>query len=245
MAAKKCKCKPPGAPVWMCTFADLMALLLCFFVLILSFASLDKPSFKQAALSLEKAFGRLKTEEAVVTQIGAPEMITREFPSVPISVEREIKEIFKDQIESGLIELVEEDGESITVRLKSSLAYESGRAEIRENFKPLLDKLGKAIVTMEGSVIVSGHTDNVPMRAGARFRSNWGLSTARAAAVVEYWLTKHEIPAKRLSVAGYAEGRPVATNNTVEGRASNRRVEFRIRPGKRGLAFDGIEKLVE
>lgn len=240
---KKQKCKA-GAPGWMCTFADMMSLLLCFFVLILSFASLDQPSFNKAAGSLKEAFG-LQREILVLDPSGSPDMITREFPSIPLSLEVDIKEIFAEELSAGLVEVEQEDAQSLTVRIKDSLAYESGKAEIRGEFKSLLDRLGKVIVDMDATIIVSGHTDNVVLKKESSFRSNWGLSAARAVGVVEFWSEKHKVPPNRLSAVGYADGQPIAGNDTEEGRARNRRVEFKIRPNKTGQAFDGIKELVE
>jgi chemotaxis protein MotB len=77
---------------------------------------------------------------------------------------------------------------------------------------------------------------------GKPFETNWGLSTARAVAVVEYLAEKHRIPSSRLAAVGFADGRPIASNSTSEGRARNRRVEFEIKP-KAGQAFQGIEEL--
>lgn len=240
---KKQKCKA-GAPLWMCTFADMMSLLLCFFVLILSFASLDEPAFNKATGSLKDAFG-LQREIRVLDPSGSPEMITRDFPSIPLSLEVDVKEIFAEELSAGLVEVDQEDAQSLTVRVKDSLAYESGKAEIKDNFKPLLDKLGKVAVELDAGIIVSGHTDNVVLKKTSPFKTNWELSAARAVEVVEFWSQKYKIPPKRLSAAGYADGVPLATNNTAEGRAQNRRVEFKIRPNKTWQAFKGIKELTE
>ena len=239
---KKAK-KSSGAPAWMCTFADMMSLLLCFFVLILSFSSLDQPKFDRVTGSLRDAFG-FQRELVVFQMPQADKIISPQFDSIPFSVKKEIEQIFLEQLSAGLVE-IEEQGQVITLRVKDSVAFDSGRAEIKDGFKVLLDKLGKIFVETDASLIVAGHTDNVPLRPDAPFRSNWSLSTARAVGVVEYLATRHGIPAHRLSAAGHADGEPVASNADEAGRSQNRRVEFKIRPGKSGKAFEGIEELVE
>ena len=95
-------------------------------------------------------------------------------------------------------------------------------------YRKVLDKLAASLVQTQAVLLVGGHTDNVPLRADAAFSSNWSLSAARAVTVVEYLASRHLLPAHRLSAVGYADGEPVASNATEEGRARNRRVEFRI-----------------
>ncbi len=239
---KKQKC-PAGAPAWMCTFADMMSLLLCFFVLILSFSSLDQVSFDRVAGSLKDAFG-VQREFIVWQPPEGQDMISPDFESVPFDVKKEIMEIIAAEVNAGMIE-VEEDATAITLRVKDKLAFASGEAKINEAFMPILNKLGKVAEESEAHVIVSGFTDNVPLRKDAPFRSNWALSAARAVAVVEYWTRTFKIPSSRLSAVAYADGRPIASNKTAAGRERNRRVEFRISPTKAGQAFEGIEELRE
>jgi len=240
---KKCKKEGGGAPAWMCTFADMMSLLLCFFVLILSFSSLDQPSFQKVAGSLRDAFGIQK--KFIVWELPKAErMVAPQFEAIPFNVKREIEEVFEEQIAAGIVE-VEEDAQAITLRIRDKVAFDSGRATIRPEFRKLLDRLGKVLVDADAEITVRGHTDNVPLKPDAPFKTNWGLSAARAVEVVEYLAGRFRIPSQRLKVEAYADGRPVASNNTEEGRAANRRVEFRIKPNKGGEAFQGIRELVE
>ena len=108
--------------------------------------------------------------------------------------------------------------------------------------KKLLDKIGRLIKQGDLFAEVSGHTDNIPLKKGrSSFKSNWSLSAARSVGVVEYLIAEFNIPPSRLAAVGYAYGQPIATNKTVEGRALNRRVEFKIRPGTTQVVFDGLE----
>lgn len=235
------KKKPPtGAPGWMCTFADMMALLLCFFILILTFATLDEVKFVKVSGSLRDAFG-VQKEEDVFTPKGE-RMISPMFPTVPFDVKREIMEIVDELTASGLVEAAETK-EGIVVRVDEAMAFDSGKAEIKPRFQELLDKIGQVAAMAEADVVVNGHTDNVPLRPGGEFLSNWSLSSARSVVVVEYWEKKFSMPASRLSAVGHAAGKPVASNNTEEGRSKNRRVEFLIRPSPGGRAFSGLGEL--
>lgn len=210
----------------MVTFADMMSLMFSFFILLLSFSNMDKPRFDQASGSLREAFGGQRQIIAFEPPIG--EQIVPTQPESAFSGFRQrMTEAFKEQIDTGVI-AVEGRGDLVTVRMRDSLAFDSGRADLKESSKPLLDKLGAALTQTEAVLLVGGHTDNVPLRVDASFSSNWSLSAARAVTVVEYLASRHHLPAHRLSAVGYADGEPVASNATEEGRVQNRRVEFRI-----------------
>ncbi len=242
MADDECKQEecPAGAPVWMCTFADLMSLLMCFFILLLSFSVMDAQKYKQVAGSMKDAFGVQKGKMATES-ISGMEMISKAMPTVPLQVQLRVSQAVREEIEGGIIE-ADYGPDGLTLRVKGEVAYDSGRALIKPRFKALLDKLGKVVTEMDVMATVSGHTDNVPLRKGqSSFSSNWSLSAARAVAVVEYWTKKFAIKPDLLSAVGYADGMPLAANDTPEGRARNRRVEFKIRPKLPDKVLSGIE----
>ncbi|MDZ7641978.1 MAG: OmpA family protein [Desulfurivibrio sp.] len=239
---KKAAPPPPGAPLWMATFADIALLLLCFLVLILSFSTMDEPSFVKIAGSLKDAFG-VQTKDKNV-QIPQAETVVTLFETVPFEVREPVQEAVQELVEAGLV-TVEEDEREILLRIQNSVAFASGRAAIKDDFKKLLDELGEIIAETQSSLVVEGHTDNVPLRAGAPFASNWELSSSRAVAVVEYLATEHHIPRDRLAAVAHADGKPVAPNDTAEGRAANRRVEFRIRPGEDLQVVEDLGETIE
>ncbi len=135
-----------------------------------------------------------------------------------------------DDIEKGLAE-VEREGDKIIVRLAEQGSFRSGFADIQPGFEPLLNRVGNALSSTEGPVTVEGHTDNVPIAFSDRFQSNWDLSAARSAAVADYLLGNTEIQQGRLTVAGYADTKPLESNETAEGRAKNRRIEIIVNGG--------------
>lgn len=228
-----------GAPRWMTTFADLMSLLMCFFVLLLSFSEMDKQKFKQVAGSMEKAFG-IQREIPGQDSLEGNEIISQQFRAVPMDVQLQVRDALAAELEGGIAE-TDFSPDGMIVRIKGGVAFDSGKAMIREQFKGMLDKLGKIITEFDIKVIVSGHTDNIPLKEGADYETNWGLSAARAVKVVEYLSGKFKIPPNKLSAAGYAEGQPLADNESPQGRAKNRRVEFKIRPNQSDVAFDGLD----
>ena len=227
---KKHKCEA-GAPAWMTTFADLMSLLMCFFVLLLSFSEMDRKKYKVVAGSMEKAFG-IQKKIPVMDSPHGQDIMAKDFKTVPFDVQTQIMDMISAEISSGMID-VEPAPEEITLRIKDSIAFAFGKADIKKQFYPILDKLGGIFKDLEVVVLVSGHTDNVPIRKGLKFNSNWDLSAARAVNIVEYWTDKFKMPAEKMSAAGFADGMPLASNDTVEDRAKNRRVEFKIRPIKK------------
>ena len=232
-----------GAPEWMCTFADLMSLLLCFFVLLLSFSTMDNMKYKQVAGSMKNAFGLQKELKVNETPMGQ-QILSQEFQTVPLDVQVMLQKNIQQEVNAGIVE-VEHSAEGMTLRVKGEVAFDFGSAVIRPQFKILLDKLAKVVAKYDVHFEVGGHTDNVPVRQGGEFTSNYDLSARRAVAVVEYWRTRMNIPPEKLSAAGYADGVPLASNATEEGRARNRRVEFKIRPLHGQFAFNGIPDIIK
>ncbi|MDG2502431.1 MAG: flagellar motor protein MotB [Porticoccaceae bacterium] len=363
-------CKGGGAPAWMATFADMATLLMAFFVLLLSFAEMNVPKYKQIAGSMKAAFGvkrvvpvisiptarslvkeeftpavaqptvidrkrqrseemtkknvvvktqenkaDFKTEqsfrkleetlaeeieqgqvvvrlegERVVVELQSPQSSGGEDSSSdgngsggPISqetldiaakvidaqaetsteievrkqqlasgsdisatdtqdsdqnpsgggasnnqnIEDRLQKIRSDlaaEIQMGLAE-VERDGDRIIVRLASQGSFVSGSANLQAGFITLLRQVGDSLAASEGKVRVEGHTDNVPVAFSERFNSNWDLSAARSATVADFFINNSGFAQENMLVAGFADTKPIATNNTSEGRARNRRIE--------------------
>lgn len=127
------------------------------------------------------------------------------------------------EIAAGKVE-VERDGARIIIRLAEQGSFQSGRADLQPGFMQTLSQVAGTISKTNGRVYIEGHTDNVPVIFNERFRSNWDLSGARAGAVADY-MSVNGLVASRISVAGYADTRPIAGNDTADGRARNRRIE--------------------
>jgi len=134
------------------------------------------------------------------------------------------------EIAKGLAE-VERDGDKIIVRLAEQGSFRSGYAELQPGFLPLLNKVGNSISESMGMITIEGHTDNVPIAFSDRFRSNWDLSAARSAEVADYLLDNTPIENGRVTVTGFADTRPLASNTTAEGRSKNRRIEVILEGG--------------
>ena len=148
--------------------------------------------------------------------------------------EREkLETVLKKEIAEGQAKLEQIEGQ-LKVTCMDTILFDLGKAEIRQEGKDVLDKIATVLAEgeMEDTVSVEGHCDNIPI-SPARwhlFRTNWELSAARALAVVHYFQRERDIDPRRLSAVGYGEYRPIATNDTPEGRQKNRRVEILLRP---------------
>lgn len=137
-----------------------------------------------------------------------------------------VKRRLENEIEEGLVEVVRE-GNKVIVRLRERGFFNTARAKINTEFQPVLARVGRALSDVPGDLVVSGHTDNVPI-SNDEFRSNWELSAARAANVVHYLTTRGGIAKSRVEMRAHAEVKPIADNATAENRARNRRVEVVI-----------------
>lgn len=112
----------------------------------------------------------------------------------------------------------------ITLRIDDNLLFSSGQATLTAQGREVLSGLRETLERFDGDISVEGHTDDIPI-ATAQFPSNWELSSARAIAVLRY-LSELGVPSQRLRAVGYADTRPMERNDSIQGRAANRRVEL-------------------
>ena len=352
------ECEPckSGSPAWMATFADMATLLMAFFVLILSFAHVNVPKYKEVSGSMRSRFGvqvlvpiveaptadnivatqyRQQATEPTAANVLEEQRSREEQPQdeeldaddgvgESTTNAREIEEILRDEIAEGRVEVSVEDGtvviealdqnelseatgkisqdtilllskistiqsntdslvrvegaqfvssgqsnvdesefggasqraedqleqirsnlseeitqglaevfrdgESIIIRLTDQSGFESGSANLRNDFTSLLDSVGDSLAGSSGLIQIEGHTDNVAMSFGNRYRNNWDLSSARAASVADYLQGGGSIAPGSMVIKGFADTRPIASNDTATGRSENRRIEVVVLP---------------
>jgi chemotaxis protein MotB len=144
----------------------------------------------------------------------------------------ELLDTMADEIRQGRVTISKLKGQ-LTVNLVDEILFPSGSAEVKEEGKDVLMRLGEALIGVEDKMIViEGHTDDVPIIGGLanRFPTNWELSTARAVSVVRYLSATAGLDPTRLSAVGFGQYHPVSENDTEEGRAKNRRIEIKLIP---------------
>lgn len=231
-----------GAPSWMVTFADLVTLLLVFFVLLFSMSSVETEKFKsvmssiQIALNVQSAFSIPKVDkdlslietfnELPKPDIPEPEQYEQIEEDTDDSQDfyQEIKKAIKDK-QLGDHVLINHQGKRITITVKGALLFDSGGSELIPKSLPIFNSiLGLFNEYDDYSINIKGHTDDRPINT-QQFPSNWELSAIRATTVLRYFI-EQGIEAKRMAASGFADLLPIAPNDSEENRSKNRRVEF-------------------
>jgi chemotaxis protein MotB len=225
---------------WLLTYADLLTLLLGFFVIMYSMSRIDAKRFGKMAEGLQGVFhGKESTEEktsgvldlgAGVLKLGGLKRLQQQVAGLAKytgddRVSASGGDITAAQVPPEITTEIDERG--LVIHVLESALFESGKAELKPRAEKMLDQLYNQIKNLPNHVRVEGHTDNRPIST-FRYPSNWELSTARAAAVVRYLTEKHHFPTQRISALGYGEYRPLAPNDSPANMAKNRRVDIVI-----------------
>lgn len=238
------------APAWVITFADLMSLLMCFFVLLLAYSEMDAKKFAEVASSMQGSLGSgaVPKEGDALIPLPVPQTESSETqPQQPAEDDKEAKALMEKlnqtlaqtqadaqqlaqrlqgQMERGELE-IETDGPNIIVRLREQGSFESGSADLNPQAQATLATIESVLHSKQGRILVLGHTDDVPIKT-PRFRSNWELSAVRAVAVAEALMASGSLARSRFEVTGFADTHPLTGNDSTQGRARNRRVEIVI-----------------
>lgn len=220
-----------GAPAWMTTYSDLITQILIFFVLLFSLSSVDQKKFDMAMLSLQGSLGiieggmTLSEGDFIEAGDAGSFLISAEEQREFELLEEKIQKIIDEDNIGGVQVNLDERG--LVVRFVEGVLFDSGKADIRNDAKEILDKLAPLLIESHRQIRIEGHTDNLPIHT-SEFPSNWELSTARAVNVVKYMIERHNLSPYIISAAGYSEYRPIAPNDSEKNRALNRRVDIII-----------------
>jgi chemotaxis protein MotB len=244
-----------GAPPWMATFADLVTLLMCFFVLLFAMSTTQQETYKELVKSLRSALGAEAVPEAGIreglTMHAVPSEESSENQMIDElggMIEKEMEDIVSEVRElvlfnklGGEVSVIKtEDG--VVITLSDLLLFSEGGTNLSEKGNDILKKVAAVLSKLAYHVKIKGHTDSFPI-SSAIFPSNWELSSARASTVVRL-LVKNGVSPQYISAEGYAHYHPIATNDTAKGRALNRRVEIVYERDSiaRQFADMGVEK---
>ena len=234
------KCEP-GAPGWVVTFGDMMSLLLTFFILLLSFAKLEKSRFKVFAVEMKKAFGVDNVTPQQTFEDGRSAAM--QYNSLPFNASDTLKDI-KNIVEqqrarspSGKVSVkMDERDRGVTLTLPLESMFESGSAKIKQSVWHMLDDIARKLQENESSQVrVSAFTDTDPIRS-REYSSNDHHSAARAVSVVRYLLragsSVKPLSESRFESVPFGEDRPVVANIGEMNKQRNRRIEiqFYMRP---------------
>jgi chemotaxis protein MotB len=217
---------------WLVSYADFITLLFAFFVVLFATGESDKSKKVELAASIQSAFSEMGLFESHTklppvrdttgdTGVGGNERLS--------TVRLHLEQAARPEIDAGVIG-IHSSADGLVISLQEAAFFDSGEAEIRSSALPVLDRI--AAVLPETALRVEGHTDNVPIHT-AQFASNWELSSSRASSIARLLLLHPNVHADQMSVAGYAEYHPAASNATAAGRARNRRVDIVLLNGIR------------
>jgi chemotaxis protein MotB len=228
-----------GAPAWMSTYGDMVTLLLCFFVLLYAFSSLDTAKFISMAESFQRAFNVLPggAQPTIGPGLGGGDML----PSIPGNADEPVdsdqreearqvlalvqQAVKAERLENDIRVAITERG--VVVSFAEQFLFGEGSARIRPEALRILYKIGQILETIPNKIDVEGHTDsNQPLNS--IYGDNWGLSSARAASVTSYLNNELKISANRLKASGLASSAPQVPNDSEGHMILNRRVELVI-----------------
>jgi chemotaxis protein MotB len=241
---------------WLVSYADFITLLFAFFVVLFSSSQVDKRKVGKIAAAIQDAFqqmGIFQTANSRVPMVTADPLPAENIQmiedgkgmagrghlaspfekiigSIPPSgkdmgsLQKQLMGALGPEIQRHEV-VLKAQREGLVISLREIGFYDSGSAELRPGSEAAVKRIAEVLSAQPNNVRIEGHTDNVPIH-NAQFASNWELSTARATEMIRLFITGYNIPAARLSAAGYAEYHPVASNDNADGRAQNRRVDI-------------------
>ena len=231
---------PPGAPLWLCTFSDMMSLLLCFFVLLFALSTIEKKKMIQASGSLRAAFGGLPAPYLIEN---IPDKRTQPKISRPAQLQRAVSyaknDLMREEVhkikELSLQSVMQVTGteQGITFRISGDALFDPGQATLRSGAILALDYVASELVRFPSNPIkIEGNTDNTFNKNDPDF--NWRLGAERAYAVirqlVDYGSTAGQVEESRFVYESFAQFNPLpdADSETTIGRAMNRRVDITL-----------------
>lgn len=256
MARKKHAEEHVNLERWLVSYADFITLLFATFVVLYALSQLDIAKFKDLKISLAKAFsspptilkgdagvldkkgnqmtdsgGQMENQNLIPPLLDQP-MANKEkadFDEAVDNINKKQSDAFSDV--QGVKAEVTDRG--LVISLVGNIVFDPASAAIKKESYKIIDSVGDVIKSkfVHHLIRVEGHTDNLAIQS-AIFPSNWELSSARAASIIRYLITKSSLPANRFSAVGYADSRPLASNATEKGRKTNRRVEIVVLKNK-------------
>ena len=214
---------------WVISYADFVTLLFAFFVVMFATANADKAKARAVSEAVKAAFsqGATRDLEAALEQVRKQQLPTPTSAAPSLTHSQQLLEqALQDEIKRGEVE-VHMEPRGLVVSFKQGALFDSGADTVKASALPTMQKAAGVLIRLQNLVRLEGHTDNLPIH-NLHFRNNWELSSARSIAILTLLSDQCGIDRRRLSVSGYADVAPVASNESEEGRAKNRRVDVVI-----------------
>lgn len=234
-----------GGEAWLLPYSDLMTLLLAVFIVLFAVSKIDAKKAQEmsdqfAGTMMDKNYNaqgtgtgsgdgggggplNVDTKSELESFFGEYEL--KKLEALKAELDDKIHTDGMDQSASTMIDM-----RGLVIRLNNAVLFESGSAEIKKH-EETLNEVASILNTADNYIRIEGHTDNTPIRR-SNYASNWELSTARAVNVVKLFINKNNFSPEKLIAVGYGEYKPVADNETAEGRSSNRRIDIIVLSAK-------------
>jgi chemotaxis protein MotB len=236
---------------WLVSYADFITLLFAFFVVMYAISSINEGKYRVLSESLVNAFQNVphsaessrispntaNRSSAAQNMLKQPTAIKKGDPAQESrrkrqeekmkGIAKDILKVLEPLVKEGQVR-VSQSVRGVMIEINASVLFAPGQAVLEKDSVRVLKAVAQVLAGVENAVQVEGHTDNVPIGTLA-YPSNWELSTARASSVVRLFIENGVAPS-RLTALGYAENRPVESNDAADGRARNRRVTVMIQP---------------
>lgn len=226
---------------WMVTFADLVMLLLTFFVLLLTMSSMDTKKLRKLMTHFTESTGVLEfAGSGEVSDFSS--FITKYNDSDSMLVVDQKQFFTEIKISSGIKNMLKninrkidlsDDERGVVLSFNENILFEAGKVSVKKEILPILDEIADAIYECPNDILIMGHTDNIPIKSKI-YKTNWELSAYRGLSVLAYFLKEKGLSPSRFYVGGYGSFRPVYPNDTAKSRAMNRRVEIIFKHIKEG-----------
>lgn len=225
---------------WMLSYLDFITLMMIFFLMMYAISNVDNKKAETLANSLKIGFNSGNGENVIAISDSSeitPDLVKSNDEetqtSTSVTEEEKLADVKKKidtllnntELKGSVSTSIQERG--LIISFNNSVFFNSGDANIKPDWQSKLVAISKVLNEIDNYIRVEGHTDNVAINTNY-FHSNWQLSSVRAANVVEFLITQGNIQPGRLSSVGYGEYRPIKSNDTEEGKSSNRRVDILI-----------------
>lgn len=220
-----------GSMRWLLTYADMITLLMAFFIMLYSMSVLNLSKFQQVAISIKSGFGGLVDGQgkSILGSSGQfsvkPSPISGDTVGVSPQIMQRLTTLIKDVKNKNAISMRIDERGLVVSLVTDKVLFAKGQADLSPTAKVMLSNVASILGDTPNYIRIEGHTCNLPV-VTEKFPSNWELSTTRATNVVRFLIDDKHIKSYRLSAAGYADSKPIVPNTCEENRAKNRRVDI-------------------
>ncbi len=225
-----------GSMRWLLTYADMITLLMAFFIMMYSMSVLNLQKFREVAFSIRSGFGGPveggpgmlnfpQRKDSLTPNLG--DISESSGPGALPGVAQEMERYIREHGLSQMVRMRVEERGLVVSLVTDQVLFDIGRAQLRPRAKQILQKVAQLLRDLPNDIAVEGHTCDLPIRT-PQFPSNWELSTARATTVVRFLIEQAGIAPRRVSASGYADSRPLVRNDSEAHRTYNRRVDIVI-----------------